>query len=122
MGQQAAWPGNDNIFYICNLRVTGDTSYHLYPTLYRCAGDEVFNGTLCVRSNTNVSTITPPDGTPSYNCPAFGLYPFEDDCHSYYFCNNDLLPHIYRCPEGTYFDGVLSGCVRGNCTDVGLWG
>lgn len=117
VGQQAAWPGNDNIFYICKSETSGNSS-HLYPALYRCAADEVFNGTYCVRSLSSVNTITPPTGNPLYDCPGFGLYPVVEDCHSYYFCNNDLFPTIYRCAEGTYYNHQVHGCTRGNCTDV----
>lgn len=115
VGQQAAWPGNSNIFYVCKLEVTGNTS-HLYPALYRCGPEETFNGTICVRGEEAAgTTVGPPTGIPTYDCPAFGLYPIAWDCHSYYFCNNDLMPVVYHCPENTYFNATFLSCMRGSC-------
>lgn len=118
VGQKAVWPGNDNIFYICKETVSGNAT-HLYPTMYRCSAEEIFNGTECVpapNGNSNITTLTPPTATPD-DCPSFGLFPFPGDCSSYIFCDNDLMPTVYKCPAGTFFDSSLQGCVRGECVN-----
>lgn len=117
LGQMAAWPGDDNIFYICKQEANAAGTTHLFPALYRCADNEVFDGSLCVRSdNGMIITSTTSPGTP-FQCPDFGLFPFEGDCHSYYFCDNNLVPIVFRCPDGSYFEVLHEGCVRGECPD-----
>ena len=59
-----------------------------------------------------------------YKCPAPGFYPFEDNCHEFYVCQ-EILPgklladQLYRCPSRYLFDEETGVCQKEdkvNCT------
>lgn len=115
-GESKSWPGNKNIFYIC--KATYDQgSRILYPTLYRCASGEIFNGNDCVpRSITDIDVLPFPDyPIGPFRCSVPGLYKDEVDCHAYYQC--DILGNArkYSCPTDTHFDDRIKSCARGTC-------
>ncbi|XP_062550974.1 uncharacterized protein LOC134215900 [Armigeres subalbatus] len=105
-GEMNAWPGNNNIYYLCmadnrnGIRV-------LYPELYRCSANRVFNGTRCVDRQTVPSQ--------TYRCDSPGLYEDVTDCRYYYFCDANLVAQHIQCPSGSYFDTRTSSCVLGTC-------
>lgn len=115
-GDSGHWPGNRNIFYICKAGTYQDQRI-LYPTLYRCAPGEVFNGRDCVE----VGSIAQPliDGsfslTPAFTCTSSGLYPDPANCRSYFYCDVLLRMKRLSCPKGTHFEDARKSCFRGEC-------
>lgn len=109
-GDTAAWPMNANIFYVCITDinpVTGDR--HLYPNMYRCQQNYVFDGNRCVDSEDGV----PPEI--DFQCTAPGLFPDEESCRNYFYCSYDLKSEKHTCPTGTYFSVPSSACTIGEC-------
>lgn len=114
-GDSAQWRGNRNIFYIC--KATLDLGVRiLYPTLYRCAPGEWYNGRDCVegQSNQQITTTVPPNLV-YFVCTSRGLHPDMHDCRSYFYCNALLRLTRYTCPLGTHFDSGLQSCTKGPC-------
>ncbi len=122
-GDSKSWPGNLNIFYICKARIDNSQRI-LYPTLYRCASGEVFNGRNCVQrseytgqidngSNNNGSSGD--NGHLPFVCSKPGLFPVPNNCQSYYFCNAFLRLKMYNCPFNTHFEASAKACLRGAC-------
>ena len=52
-----------------------------------------------------------------FDCPAPGFFPFEDNCHEFYVCQ-EVLPgklladQLYRCPDRYLFDEDTRRCQR----------
>ncbi|CAD7081045.1 unnamed protein product [Hermetia illucens] len=44
-GQVSVWPRNRNIYYICAM----NNDHSLYPKLFRCSDEMIFNGAECVK-------------------------------------------------------------------------
>lgn len=131
VGDAHPWPNSPNIFYICRALSQQDERV-LYPSLYRCADGEVFNGYACqqgnipfettTRSPTAVTAVSGGTGSsttasPSNNrCSITGLSADPDDCTSYYYCSavNGIKRHR-KCPSGTHFSTQYVSCVFGAC-------
>lgn len=116
-GDIHAWPGNANIFYVCNPTI-GPGERILYPTLYRCAGGEVFNGNDCaLRGKHNDDDDGDDDESvnEAFTCKNSGLFADENDCKSYYYCEYSLKWKRYTCEHGSHFDNRTKSCMRGNC-------
>lgn len=114
-GDSAHWHGNRNIFYIC--KVTLDLGERImYPTLYRCAPGEVYNGRDCVERQgpPAITTISPPNGE-QFKCTRRGLFSDFNDCRSYFYCDVLLRKKRYACPLGTHFNLSLQACSEGPC-------
>ncbi|XP_053686473.1 uncharacterized protein LOC128736013 [Sabethes cyaneus] len=108
-GEMNSWPENNNIYYLC---IADSRSGVLYPQLYRCSGNQIFNDGQCVERQ---AVPLPPDGDNSYRCEAAGLYPDPANCHFYFFCDNNLNSQHLQCPEGTIFQASTKSCVIGTC-------
>lgn len=113
-GDAAAWPMNSNIFYICVIEIDDKGIRHLYPNLYRCPPNEVFDGSKCVNDDGGASSSSTTPST-SFRCPSPGLFPDVDNCTKYFYCNYDLSFVHHTCPLGTFFSTTSSACVIGNC-------
>lgn len=115
-GDSGTWPGNLNIFYICKATLDHGERI-LYPTLYRCASGEVFNGRDCVPRNEHkagAGTVNAVNG-PSFECKRIGLNADPGNCQSYYFCDVLLRAKRYTCPNNSHYDDTRKACVRGKC-------
>ncbi|XP_055629713.1 uncharacterized protein LOC129770725 [Toxorhynchites rutilus septentrionalis] len=110
-GDMHAWPGNNNIFYLCVADTRNDVRV-LYPTLFRCSANQVFSEGRCVERQT---VPTPPEEDNSYRCDSPGLFPDISNCLYYYFCDGELNSQHLRCPDGTHFQTQTMSCVRGAC-------
>ncbi|XP_055537968.1 uncharacterized protein LOC129725785 [Wyeomyia smithii] len=110
-GEMNSWPGNNNIYYLC---IVDTQSRALYPQLYRCSGDQIFNDGRCM-DRQGVSSTTPPDEDNSYRCESAGLFPDPIDCRFYYFCDINLNSQHLQCPAGTIFQSSTASCVVGTC-------
>lgn len=111
-GDTHAWTGNLNVFFICT--ATFDHGVRiLYPSLYRCASGEIFNGRDCIPKHQYVDV----DGEmlPSFVCENGGLFADAGNCRSYYYCDSALKWRKYTCPHRTHFDNKIKSCVRGDC-------
>uniref|UniRef100_A0A0A1X1E8 Uncharacterized protein F23F12.8 n=1 Tax=Zeugodacus cucurbitae TaxID=28588 RepID=A0A0A1X1E8_ZEUCU len=109
-GEIHPWPNSPKFYYICNALSNKDGSI-LYPSLYLCPDDEVFNDDTkqCQKGST-----TPP---PFDNkCSMAGLSADPDDCTSYYYCwgVNGVKRH-YKCPSDSHFSTGYLTCVYGTC-------
>ncbi|CAD7083291.1 unnamed protein product [Hermetia illucens] len=129
-GDSGAWPGNNNIFYICKATMENDAKI-LYPTLYRCASGEVFNGARCVQKGGtgSVSPTVKPGGSGGssgsssrptsipgeFICTERGLQADPSDCRSYYFCSLNGTARRFTCPLNSYFNLNTKSCVFGRC-------
>ncbi|XP_055913820.1 uncharacterized protein LOC129947325 [Eupeodes corollae] len=129
VGFSAAWPNNKNLFYICKA-TTNDETRVLYPTLYRCGANEMFDGLDCVSDDGSYPvTVVKPTKTPSTGsvtsqpsrpdsseCTSAGLQVDPADCRSYYYCSGirGTKKHT-TCPKGTYFNAGLASCTIGSC-------
>lgn len=117
-GETNAWPGNANIFYIC--QATYDHGQRiLFPTLYRCAAREVFNGTDCVPRIKLIGDGHNDDGNSNqhehFRCQKSGLFADSNDCKSYYHCDYSLRWKRHTCEQSSHFDSRIKACMRGNC-------
>lgn len=119
-GDIAAWPGNANIFYICKATLERGQRI-LYPTLYRCASGEVFNGRDCMprgRGNAPSGSDADKPAKPvpaPFRCPHNGLHIDPLDCRAYYYCDVLLRSKRHRCPDATHFVDSKKSCMRGPC-------
>ncbi|EAL41105.1 AGAP000647-PA [Anopheles gambiae str. PEST] len=107
----AAWPGNNNIYYICAAE-TVQGNRLLRPRLYRCPANQMFVEGQCVQrdwSNMPPGTIVP------YECVRPGLFADPAHCRYYYSCNAELVATHLQCPEGTFFNENTLSCVLGVC-------
>lgn len=112
-GEIHAWPGNSNIFYICHATID---QHILYPTMYRCAPSEVFNGSDCVPRGTHGPGGDGGGGVPEqFTCTKSGLFGDSNDCKSYFYCDYSLRWKRYTCELGSHFDNRTKACMRGNC-------
>lgn len=112
-GDSAQWNGNRNIFYIC--KATYDHGERvIYPTLYRCAPGEMYNGRDCVKIQQIITTTKAPTAE-VFKCTSRGLHRDVNDCTSYYYCDVLLRQTRYTCPLGTHFNGSLQSCSNGPC-------
>lgn len=107
-GDSGAWSENLNIFYICKATLDHGERI-LYPTLYRCASGELFNGVDCVSKEQFIELIDP------FTCAKTGVYANPNDCQSYYYCNLSLEATKHVCPENTYFYPRTKTCRKGSC-------
>uniref|UniRef100_A0A182WMK3 Chitin-binding type-2 domain-containing protein n=1 Tax=Anopheles minimus TaxID=112268 RepID=A0A182WMK3_9DIPT len=111
LGQMDAWPGNNNIYYICAAEMVNEVRV-LRPRLYRCPANQMFQNGQCVQrdwSNMPPGTMVP------HECQRPGLFVDPSHCRYYYSCNADLVPTHLLCPEGTYFNANTLSCVLGFC-------
>ncbi|CAD7003038.1 uncharacterized protein LOC101453369 [Ceratitis capitata] len=136
VGDAHPWPNSPNVFYICRALSQQDERV-LYPSLYRCADGEVFNGHACQQANfpldpiTTTTAITPTTrssfGSDSSStetapferaCTEVGLSVDGEDCTSYYYCSavNGIKRHR-KCPSGTHFSTKYASCIFGLCTN-----
>ncbi|XP_037939879.1 uncharacterized protein LOC119672810 [Teleopsis dalmanni] len=133
-GDAHAWPSNPNIFYICKATSNQNSEQLFYPTLYRCADGEIFDGYYCrvmrpieptttttttttsTISTSGVSTTVTTPSTLPRTCTNVGLTADPDDCHKYFYCSavNGEKRHM-ECPRGTYYNPQLVSCTIGNC-------
>lgn len=115
-GDIAAWPGNANIFYICKATLERGQRI-LYPTLYRCASGEVFNGRDCMPRGRDgaVSAEAAKPAPAQFQCPHNGLHIDPQDCRAYYYCDVLMRSKRYVCPETTHFVDSKKSCMRGPC-------
>lgn len=115
-GESAPWNGNRNIFYIC--KATYDLGERIiYPTLFRCAPGEYYNGRDCVE-NERVLTSPTTSAAPIvevFKCTGRGLFPDSNDCKSYFYCDVLLRMARYTCPLGTHFSRKSQSCMKGIC-------
>ncbi|XP_052897845.1 uncharacterized protein LOC128304677 [Anopheles moucheti] len=111
VGQMDAWPGNNNIYYICAAETVNDNRV-LRPRLYRCPSNQMFQQGQCVQrdwSNMPPGTIVP------YECERPGLFADPAHCQYYYSCSTELVATHLQCPDGTYFNANTVSCVLGVC-------
>lgn len=87
----------------------------LFPQLFRCPVGYIFSNEDCVLGSGNV--FPPSDGTQGGNfmCQRPGLFFDQSNCRAYFFCDGNLRSQRIMCPTGTYFNRMISGCVRGTC-------
>lgn len=109
VGDKRAWPGNDNIYYVCKSDRVLDEE-RLHPSLSRCGDGKRFNGIACEPRNGQTGLLPSPS-----ICSKPGLIPHPSDCHTYYFCNEKLVSTHYTCPPLTHFRAEESKCVVGDC-------
>lgn len=109
-GDSAAWPNNRNIFYMC--KATLDQGERvLYPTMYRCASGEIFNGNDCVDGS-----VSDPSGLGKpFKCVKRGFFEDPYDCKSYYYCDLSLKANHYTCSANTRYNRRTKSCVKGTC-------
>lgn len=127
-GEAHAWPLSPNIFYICKATSTQDERI-LYPTLYRCADGEIFDGYFCRSLSPNEPSqpnpIVPPTSAPNKPttaptgprlCQEIGLFADTENCRRYYYCSA-ISGNLQQkeCPAGTYFNEASSSCTLGDC-------
>lgn len=119
-GDTHSWLGNLNIFYVCNARYERGERI-LFPTLYRCAAGEIFNGRDCVvkhhqhAGGNGGSVIDDSDGMKPFTCERSGLFADSKNCQSYYYCDPLLRWKRYTCPSRTHFNNKVKSCMRGTC-------
>ena len=111
-GDSASWPGNLNIFYVCMAKLDNGNRV-IFPTLYRCASGEVFNGRDCVARGDFTGSINPIGGP--FECTRVGLHEDPFNCRSYYYCDSKLRSMKYTCPSNSHYDAIRRTCVRGAC-------
>lgn len=111
VGQMNSWPMNANIYYICMARNNGVRV--LFPQLFRCPVGQVFFNDDCVPGNGNGNGNN--NGGGGYICQRPGLFYDPANCRAYHFCDGNLRSQHILCPQGTYFNRLVSGCVRGTC-------
>lgn len=114
VGRMQAWPGNNNIFYVCHAKMQNNDRI-LFPELHRCSSNEVFSNGECLSKvfSLGLTTIAVPPVN-NFICPSFGLYAAED-CRYYHYCNGFIGSQLIKCSDGSYFDKTSSACVRGIC-------
>lgn len=118
-GDQAAWPGNNNIFYMCiAANVNGERI--LYPVLFRCPSRQIFNGVTCVANESITTNPDNPDPPTSENpdnfvCQSRGLFPDPTNCQFFFICDSNLVSTRNECPANSFFDVNSGGCIRGTC-------
>lgn len=113
-GDCQAWPGNRNVFYICKATLEHGNRI-LYPTMYRCAPGEVFNGKDCITNATTNNTLIQSQMELPFECIKSGLHPDPNDCKAYYYCDLFLREKHYTCPKSSHFDKKRKTCMRGVC-------
>ncbi|XP_058832937.1 uncharacterized protein LOC131690884 [Topomyia yanbarensis] len=110
-GEMNAWPGNNNIYYLCVAGVSNGIRVY-YPELFRCNANQVFSGGRCVDRQTVPSL---PEDDDSYICDSPGLFPDSNNCRFYYSCDGNLNSQHLECPAGTFFKPETVECVTGTC-------
>ncbi|XP_055537969.1 uncharacterized protein LOC129725786 [Wyeomyia smithii] len=108
-GEMNSWPENNNIYYLCIADIKNGA---LYPQLYRCSANQIFNEGRCVDRQT---VLSPPGVDNSYRCESAGLFPDPINCRLYYFCDVNLKSQHLECPAGTIFQPSTVSCVIGTC-------
>ncbi|KAL7026980.1 hypothetical protein ACKWTF_005255 [Chironomus riparius] len=113
VGQMGAWPLNPNIYYMCMARSNGVRV--LFPQIFRCPLGQVFSNDDCVPGSSG--GLLPPgsNNNDGFICQRPGLFFDQSNCRSYFFCDGSLRSQRIMCPTGTYFNRMVSGCVRGTC-------
>ncbi|XP_049542588.1 uncharacterized protein LOC125955498, partial [Anopheles darlingi] len=111
-GQMNAWPGNNNIYYICAVEPNVNGNRVLRPRLYRCPPNEMFQDGRCVQRDWS---NLPPGSIIPYECERVGLFPDHTHCRYYYACNADLVAERIQCPDGAFFNPSILACVLGSC-------
>ncbi|XP_055377105.1 uncharacterized protein LOC129609205 [Condylostylus longicornis] len=120
----AAWPTNNNIFYVCKEGRFGvSNEKFLYPELYSCEPDKIFDNQLqkcasedeiiaTTTNQNNESTATP---TPSpTECLKGGIFEDPNNCRGYIYCTFQLRKILKLCPNNSHFNKTLSACVPGS--------
>jgi len=112
-------------FWFCNT--------DLVPYVYTCAAGEYFDEDQlscnpeetvnCGSRATPSTTTTTPAPTTSPGqivCTVAGeLFPDQANCQDFWFCNTDLVPYVYTCANGEYFDEDTLSCNPEATVDCG---
>jgi len=126
-GELFTYQGNCQQFWFCNT--------DLVPYLYTCANGEYWDDTLkscnpavtvdCGDRPTPAATPTP-TAAPATTSPgqivcayAGELFTYQGNCQEFWFCNTELVPYVYQCANGEYWDATLNSCNPEGTVDCG---